>query len=397
MTHPSLLRTSRITGLDIARAVAIAGMTADHFGPASWAPWLTGWPSLLFAFLSGMSMILITDSGLARGLSLAAIRRQIAVRGVILTVVGVLLASAGPDMIIVLSTLGVSFILCTALIGLSGRTLLITGVVGMFTLPQLSYWLRQHVFPVTGDEIGFVPRLEHFRTLDGTGNAVRALLLDGMYPVITWLPVIVLGMAVMRLGIDGPRRKVIAVAGLVSAAASAVFTWVMVSVFDVEPTILKFAGLSLRDLADQTGTSVISAFRTISSGMGTTAGAGELLLNGAHTGSTPDLLFHTGIALVVVAVSLWVGDLAGKWAYPLTALGSCAFTVYTGQALASAVINHRFPEVNDAPGDTLVPLAWYLGVSLVFCMVWKLFFRRGPLEQVMASASTLGQKKHSGE
>lgn len=394
MIHSLTTKKRRIIGLDIARAVAIVGMTADHFGPAAWAPWVSGWPSLLFAFLAGMSMILMTNSGLARGLDLSMIRRQVAIRGAFLVVVGVLLASAGPDMIIVLTTLGTAFILCTALLGLSGRALLSIGVIGMLTLPQISFWLRQHLFHATGDEIAIVPRISHFGSFDGAGIAARALFLDGMYPVITWFPVIVVGMAVMKIGINGVKRLGILVAGISSVVVSSLFTWVMVTHYDIQPMMLRYLGMDLRQLSEATGVSVVEAWRSYSSGMGTTTTAGDLLLNGAHTGSTPDLLLHTGISLVIVALCLWIGDLLGKWAYPLVALGSCAFTVYVGQALVSAAINHWFPSVHDEPGLTMVPLACYLGVPLLFCMVWKQFFPRGPLEQVMFMASTVGQKAH---
>ncbi|MDN5721241.1 MAG: hypothetical protein ACTH2B_13155, partial [Corynebacterium sp.] len=118
---------NRILGLDIARAVAVVGMTVDHFGPASWATWFTGWPSILFAFLSGMSMALMTSHGLASGVPASQVRRRVAIRGAILLVIGVLLASAGPNMIVVLATLGASFLICTALVTLRGTTLLALG------------------------------------------------------------------------------------------------------------------------------------------------------------------------------------------------------------------------------------------------------------------------------
>lgn len=386
---------NRILGLDIARAVAVVGMTVDHFGPASWAAWFTGWPSILFAFLSGMSMALMTSHGLASGVPASQVRRRIAIRGLILLVIGVLLASAGPDMIVVLATLGASFLICTALVTLRGTTLLALGAGGMLVLPQLSYWLRD-VLPAGGGdggeiELAVVPRLDHLTSLDGIATALRALLLDGMYPVITWLPVIVLGMGVMTVGVDGMRRVVWLVTGFVAALGSAAFTWVMVARFDVQPLIVDIMGMDLRELAEASDISVFAAWRMYGMSMGTTSSPSDLLIAGAHSGSTPDLLLNTGISLVLVTLCLWLGDLAGRWLFPLVALGSCAFTVYVGQALVSAGINHWLPDVADEPGVSLVPLACYLGISLVFCMVWKQFFRRGPLEEVMYVASTWGR------
>lgn len=386
-------RKNRIIGLDVARAVAVIGMTADHFGPAAWAPWLTGWPSILFAFLSGTSMALMTGRGLAAGVPTSQIRRRIAVRGLILLVVGVLLASAGPDMIIVLATLGTSFLLCTALVSLSGPALLALGAAGTVVLPQLSYWLRRNIFPLTGDELAVVPRLDHLTSVDEAGVALQALLLDGMYPTLTWLPVIVLGMGVMTLGVDGAKRLRWSATGLAAVLASCAVTWVAYVRFDVQPLMMQYMDLPLRDLAEATGTGTFGAWRMYSTSMGTTSSAGELLLNGAHSGSTPDLLLNTGISLVVMCACLWAGDLLGRWLFPLAALGSCAFTVYVGQAVVSAGINHWLPDVHDEPGVSLLPLTCYLGISLVFCTVWKHFFRRGPLEQAMHTASTWNPRR----
>lgn len=383
---------NRIIGLDVARAVAIIGMTIDHFGPATWAPWVMGWPSILFAFLSGMSMALITRHGLSAGVAMSRIWQRIAIRGLILLVIGVLLASAGPDMLIVLTTLGISFLLCTMLVSLRGPTLLALGATGMFVLPQLAHWLRQNVFQMTGDELGVVPRLEHFTSVDGAGIALRAVLLDGMYPALTWLPVIVFGMGVMTIGVDGAKRILWLIVGTASALVSCVFTWVMYTYFDVRPSMLEAMGLPLDDLAETSDSSVFAVWRTFSSSMGTTNTSGDLLLNGAHTGSTPELLLTTGLSLVIIALCLWAGDLFRRGVFPLTALGSCAFTVYTGHALASAAINHWLPDIHDEPGTSLLPVTCYLGISLVFCVVWKHYFRRGPLEQVMHLASNRGDR-----
>lgn len=381
-------KKNRIAGLDIARAVAIVGMTAEHFGPASWAPWTLGWPSLLFAFLSGMSMALMVRHGLAVGVPLSQMRRRIMIRGAILMIVGLLLASAGPSMIIVLATLGASFLLCSMLISLSGPVLLAVGTTGMFVLPQLSYWLRHNVFPSNGDQSGVVPNLGHFTSMEGAEVALRALLLDGMYPTITWIPVIIVGMGVMTVGVDGIKRIVWLCLGAGAAAASGIFTWVMVTRFDVQPIMLKFTGMSLRELADASGTNVIGAWRAAGVAYGTTSTTDDLLLDGAHSGSTPDLLLNIGISLVIIVVCLYVGELLGLWLFPLSALGSCAFTVYVGQALVSAAINHWLPDLNDESGVSLLPFALYLIIPVAFCIIWKSFFRRGPLEQAMHAAST---------
>ena len=312
-------------------------------------------------------------------------RSSIVIRGLVLTILGVLLGSEGADMMVILSTLGVSFMLAAVFIGARPKWLIGGSVAAIIVLPVVSFVLRTFVFLPAGDEVGVFPRLDHFTSLEGTHMAVQGLLLDGMYPVATWLPVIVLGVGIGKLGM--PRGRM-ALAGLGSAAASAA---VALGAFacGIKPGMLAMMqaeGMDPQDIGvDHIGP---DNFRLMLSGLGTAMAPADLLFNDAHTGTMGDVALCVGISLMLLAGCLWLGERFGTALYPLVATGSCALTVYVGQVLASAGINWWLPDVTDVGAENLVPLAAYAGTAIIFCSLWKLYFRRGPLEEALHFVST---------
>ena len=369
----------RILGLDIARAVAILGMLADHFGPPWLMNWVQGWPSLMFAFLSGISLSLMWKR---------YPRSSIVIRGLVLTVLGVFLGSLGADMMIILSTLGISFLLAALVIGARPKRLIGGSVAAIIVMPVVSFALRMFVFLPAGDEAGVFPRLDHFTSLEGIHMAVQGVLLDGIYPVATWLPVIGLGVGIGKLGIADMNRGRMALAGLGSAAASAAVALGALAC-RIKPAML--AMMDPQDIGiDHIGP---DNFRLILSGLGTPMAPADLLFNDAHTGTMGDVALCVGISLMLLAGCLWLGDRFGTALYPLIATGSCALTVYVGQVLASAGINRWLPDVTDVGAENLVPFAAYAGTAVVFCSLWKLYFRRGPLEEALHFVSTKGKAR----
>ena len=214
------------------------------------------------------------------------------------------------------------------------------------------------------------------------------MLLDGIYPVATWLPVIGLGVGIGKLGIADMNRGRMALAGLGSAAASAAVALGALAC-GIKPAML--AMMDPQDIGiDHIGP---DNFRLILSGLGTPMAPADLLFNDAHTGTMGDVALCVGISLMLLAACLWLGDRFGTALYPLIATGSCALTVYVGQVLASAGINRWLPDVTDVGAENLVPFAAYAGTAVVFCSLWKLYFRRGPLEEALHFVSTKGKAR----
>ncbi|MER5389678.1 hypothetical protein ABTZ89_11365, partial [Saccharopolyspora sp. NPDC002686] len=146
-----------------------------------------------------------------------------------------------------------------------------------------------------------------------------------------------------------------------------------------------------------------------------------LLATTAHSGTTFELLDSGGIALVILAVCLMLTDRVGKLFKPLAAAGSMALTLYAlhaatmawlivvgGYSLSGvpeplAQLSTMGPDLPDTPGMPAFPRDGHMpdGVvafictfmpevflifAIVFPLVWKRFFRRGPLEGAVSES-----------
>ena len=116
----------RYVGIDLARFIAIAGMMAAHLlAPLAMFPGVSdsdrelamgtslisnGAPAALFAVLGGVSIVFATRKQLSSGLVGKAMA-SVAVRGVVLIVLGVLLGFVDNNIIVILAYYGVAMIL----------------------------------------------------------------------------------------------------------------------------------------------------------------------------------------------------------------------------------------------------------------------------------------------
>src|SRR5699024_8742378 len=135
----------RITGLDTARAVAILGMVATHIFPlmeenlsgALTPTWvgasLTGVSSALFVVLAGVGLTLLTKNAV----DIWASRLQLALRAIVLLVIGLLLGLAGSNVAIILAHYGVLFLLAMWFVNLSKRALTITAISWVILAPLI--------------------------------------------------------------------------------------------------------------------------------------------------------------------------------------------------------------------------------------------------------------------
>lgn len=87
--------TKRIIGIDIARGLAIIGMITAHIGPLGFLgahnP-TDGYPSALFAVLAGVSMSIMASGS----------RKQLVLRGVLLSLLAVVLGLVQQSIAVVL-------------------------------------------------------------------------------------------------------------------------------------------------------------------------------------------------------------------------------------------------------------------------------------------------------
>ncbi|BDZ53888.1 hypothetical protein GCM10025870_09610 [Agromyces marinus] len=307
-------------------------------------------PRLLFALTAGIGLGLMTGGTQATAdpASRSALRRRIAIRGILLILLGLaVIAYLRPLVFVILDVYGVAFLVMLPLLFLPARTALGAGIAGVVIAPIVVEAARRPPVAMGSDgALGLIP--EWF--------------LIGAYPVVVWVPVMLIGVGLARAGIHRP--EVIARA----AAASAL--------------VAVFALTSAAVLARSEGTVPRDA----------PVGGNVVLAASLQTAG------NTAVAVLLVAATMTltafavprVRRVAGVALSPITAMGSMPLTIYTGHLVVIANAKTVRPDgvVTDDSWPLLVGLI--IG-SAVFAWTWRRFLGRGPLERVFGWASGWGR------
>ena len=325
---------SRVPGLDLARAAALIGMFAAHVGDegvrgsdrSGWG-WLwiaDGRSSALFAVLSGVTIIIMRSRD-SRGVRHAVIR--VATRGVILICAGYLLDGLGTPVDVILTNLGLMFLLALPASGLRAPTLFALGGVVL----------------VAGSFLN--------GALDGAFDGVPVLekLTSAGYPAIAWTGYVIVGMGIGCLRLRETRTAIwLAWAGSLTAVT----------------------GYGVGTLCGG-----VPPWRHI---QGSGPWWSSLV---AHSDSPFELMGNTGVALLIVGVCLLVAGRGRMW-FPALAFGSMSLTMYVAQLLVIAIVG---PAVALEPSNVAfvtITLALMAGAT-----VWRLYRGAGPLERLLTVAT----------
>ena len=396
--HPVRTPRPRIDYLDAARALAIIGMLLAHI--AAFVPLpdfvlnlVSGRSAIVFAVLAGVSTTLIARSGAVTeherlGYTNAYSSRNLLVRGIILFVLGITLPLISVGPIIILATYSVLYLLAIPVLRLRTRYVAGLAAVTAFVAPVLSFWIRS-TWPNTGDEIviGGVPSIASFTSLEGTGQAIRQLLVDGMYPVLTWIPFLLAGIVIGRLIVSGTfTARLSATAGLILAIVGYGTSWVLTNVTDVmsgriapyrefDPAL---AHASDEKLLDIYGAIVYADF-----GVTNINDPKSLLLASHHSGSITEIIGGIGFALLLLAGLSLLERVAAPVLVPVNNLGRMALTYYVAHIVGFLAV----VLIGSGEYSLWILLVGFIVIPMVFAAVWFRFFRRGPLEAVMYSAA----------
>ncbi|MFC5382296.1 heparan-alpha-glucosaminide N-acetyltransferase domain-containing protein [Aquipuribacter nitratireducens] len=364
-----LLGSRRLRGVDAARGLALLGMMATHLldrslsdGTANPAFALAdGRASATFALLAGAGLALADGATDGPRTSLGHAWARTAVRAVLVLVVGLTLASLGPPVAVILQYYAVLFVLVVPFVRLPAAVLALGGGLWLLLAPVASQWLR-----LTFGLDGPGPQVGLERLLVQPVASLQDLLLTGYYPVLTWFGYLLLGAAVGRL----PLRRTATALGLVGsglllAAGSWLVSWALLSTAAAQRALAGGDPLSGRGVEGPFfGTTPTSSWWW-------------LAIRTPHSGAPLDLLGTAGVALAVVGACLLVArGPAGAVLLPLAAAGSMTLTLYSAHVVA---VWAGQPGLTD-PGDWIV----HSLVALVVAWVWRMRFRRGPLEEGVA-------------
>ncbi|MGP6172649.1 DUF418 domain-containing protein [Corynebacterium sp. A21] len=360
----------RIHGIDLARFLAVIGMAFSHLGPyldQEYLNWVIeardGLPSALFAVLAGVSMSLMGASAARHGgAELAHSRHRLIMRGLLLVVLGFILAEVQISIAVVLETLGMAMILLSWTPRARTSTLISLALTLLLVGPAL-----QVILP---------------------GTFANSLVLGGTYPIFAWLTYVTVGVLIHRL--------------LVTRSNS----MVLLPVFTLIGAVGTFLGLNARG--------VIGILPENSSGavQYSTEPLPELapvlfsersfvfLSPVGHSGGLLDQLTCIFGAIFVISLSLLLcrSQRLVTVLYPLRAAGSMGLTVYVIHVISASMVYGGFLFGMTNPNDTWdmyqeqlpesTTLAFWvtLVVAIIACSLWKLKFRRGPLEEGMNRA-----------
>lgn len=353
-----VLTSGRIDGVDLARALAMAGMVIAHFVERTEEPGVLrgGVLDAARAFVDGRAMPLFV---LLAGVSVALLVRRSArpdrgllVRALLFLPLGLLLQAWTRDIAIVLQYYALFFVVAVGLRRLSDRVLLAVAALAV----AAGGWTYQ----VWGDLAPGDGRWEGWVTVREPWRVLVALTIDGYYPLLPSLAFLAVGLWVGRRVIA--RRSAVLLTGVGAGLA-----------------VLGYLGG--RALAALTGADASfvgpGSFRPRFSWL-------RLLDTAGHSQMPAWVIGSTGCALVAVGVCVLVAAHAGKAARamlrPFVLAGRGALTFYVLQAL----VIRWTPEVaTTAIVTEYLIAAAIFGGFVVVAVLWQRRFRRPPLEALL--------------
>ncbi len=395
-----LRRTSggRVGAFDLVRTFAILGMICAHIGPVTsktigkwaWLRQVEGRSAGGFAILLGSSASLMFRSRSAKvGIKLA--RGEQLLRGLLLFAAGVGMTKFPTGVVIVLGTLGLASILMVPIMNWSAKraalVALLLGLVG----PPFNYWLRVNVIKqslLTGKHFGGIPKPESFTNASRFGWMIVDLFFTGVYPLITWMPLVLIGLSLAKCNLADPktRRRILALAiGLL---------------------IVRFGGLALFRAAFDLDTKVLSSLskrfpyaeperlqRFLTRGASGAVYPADwrlLLYANTHSGSWLEMCSTVGVVLAVFRFCLGLADRLPTIARVMSSPGRLAFTIYVTHILARYVLIQRAATPGMTPAERNASVAFEASTLLVFLLVatlgstlWSVFVGQGPLEWLL--------------
>lgn len=373
----------RLVGVDLARLVAVAGMMAAHTlawveppVPSGVTALIDGPPSTLFAVLGGVSVALAARSRLEAGRRAAAVRATVA-RGLVVLGIGLLIVPIATAVYVVLAPFGVAIMAASVFLllptwAIAASALVLASLVGSLVV-------------LARDRLGVLDETHSIATLvtDPLGTA-QDIVLTGVYPAVTWLAYLLIGMLVARTIAAGRARGRERVALVRIAGVGAALTAIGVAASE----------LGLRILGESYPRGPEAARDDLlANGYGAIPGATPAwqLLAAPHTGTPADVARTAGIALLVIAVlCLAASALRGRGLRviePLRAAGGAPLTIYVVHVtLVSALVPLAGGDTSWLAGGWL---AWglQLAIALAIGAMLASSGARGPLERLVGACA----------
>ncbi|WDF34408.1 heparan-alpha-glucosaminide N-acetyltransferase domain-containing protein [Arthrobacter agilis] len=378
----------RLTGIDAARGVALFGMMSTHVLPlyvagtsdASWTALLfSGRASGLFAVVAGIGLALLTGGRSPhRDATLSADRSGIAVRAVIIALIGLVLGGVETNIAIILFHYGVLFLVALPFVGLRLRALAAWAAGWLVLAPAAAYLLRPVVASaVEPASLGANPIFEHFLVPQ---TLTADVFLTGYYPVLQWLGFILVGLAIGRLDL----RRLPVQLGLLGAGLVAAVGARLLSAWLLGPG----GGLAAILRTPDGARYPLEAMLDVGlAGVDQSGSWWWLAVSAPHSGSTLDLVHVSGCAAAVIALCLVLTRHYPQALLPLSAPGAMTLTLYSLHVCVMSWADQLVPLPDP------VQLLWLQVIAAVAIgILFQRFRSRGPLELLTSGAANAARE-----
>ena len=399
-TTGPLRANARYVGIDLARFLAVVGMIANHLvaivamSPTSSefdqrageiATTLTsGIAAALFAVLGGVSAVFASRRALAAGRTGAAIT-AIVLRGLVLIVIGLLLGGLDSPIIVVLAYYGVSLIVVSVWIAAPSWLIALAATVLWAGGGFVNVTVRHALMVV--DEAG-TPSFESLAA--APLETVRGLLVTGVYPAITWVAYLLVGILIARALLAANARGTLGRRALSLAAIGVVVATVATLVSNWTLANLDRLGAVVPEGIDP------DLFVELISGQQFGAPVQpelwSMLVAAPHSGTPIEMLRTVGISLAVIGLLVTLFDSRsarpGRFVDVFRAAGAAPLTIYTLHIIATSMayaplyagvdFQSQLPWWVAGPWAFAVQLAGVLLIGIILSATGK----RGPLEAI---------------
>jgi uncharacterized membrane protein len=376
-------RTNRLTGIDVARGLAVLGMYAVHVGPDTTQPGFLGavfkpfegHPASLFAVLAGVSISLMAGGNRPKtGRARLRVSLKLGTRAPLMIALGLWLTNLDTGYLVILAYYGVTFIFAIPFLRWGIKALVSATVVAALVFPFISWLLRGQILP--HGEFFLAPDLatSDFTSLSGLAHGAVVLVFTGTFPAFNLMTYIFAGMAIGRLDL-GSRRVCWWLFGggfglmgfgyLLSWLGTDVFGGMQVLYNDVAPAAAQ-AGLSPQDY--------FNGYELFVHGSPpTTSLAWELLRTGSSY--TPfDFILSIGMCAGIIGGCQLVSMHWERLVRPIADIGSMVLSAYAVHLIA---IHFLFPNGGQF---NIWHLVEFSAVGMAGAVAWRRWIGRGPLE-----------------
>ncbi len=350
----------RLTGLDVARALAIFGMVIVNYkvvmvtgSDPGWlvrlAGLLEGRASALFVVLAGIGISLLTRRARSEGdrQSIRAERARITKRGLLLIAIGLSYTPVWPADI--LHFYGFYFLIAAWLFPAKDRVLLLVGTGVVLSFPVLLMFL-DYEKGWDWDTLVY----HGFWTVDGM---VRHILFNGFHPVLPWAAFLIFGMWLGRLDLTD------------RVTGNRMLAW----------------GLGV-------WISTELVFRGLGAGLQTVdAGEAAFLLTTSIMPPMPQYLIAAGslaVAVIAICIRFSRAFSEAKPVHWLTLTGRQSLTLYVAHVIVGMGWLEALGRLeNQSIQFALFCAAAFCITAMIYSVLWAKYFDTGPLEWLFRSLS----------